>query len=154
MDRNVSSKWLDPSVCPTGNFFFPTTVGDFFSLQNLVTFWSQFVRGKCQKSVIRLSFFAWFFPVLVSQNQIAFVFEFWAPSSHHRVCPRTLVTLRRSDGTSHQSVCVFLFWKGSITRDRPSGGSPDPGLSGCPRGGGFAVKRKTKHYFNEFSSLN
>jgi hypothetical protein len=30
-DRGVSSKWLDPSVCPTGgDFFFSFLLGDFF----------------------------------------------------------------------------------------------------------------------------
>jgi hypothetical protein len=66
--------------------------------------------------VIRLSLFAWFFPVLVPQNQIAF-FLILAPASHHSVCtnspPRRpshcapLWTMLRTE------VSMFFFCKGA-----------------------------------------
>ena len=39
-DRGVSSKWLDPSVCPVGRLFFSFSYYSrrFFSLQSFVTF--------------------------------------------------------------------------------------------------------------------
>jgi hypothetical protein len=59
-DRDVSSKWLDPSVCPTVGTFFFFLLGDFFHYKISVTFLSQFCGGKCQKFGIRLSFLHYF----------------------------------------------------------------------------------------------
>ena len=53
---------------PSRRFFFTVEFSHFLD--------HNFLEKKCQKFVIHLSFFAWFFPVLVSHNQVAFIFNF------------------------------------------------------------------------------
>jgi len=73
--------------------------------------------------VIRLSFFVWFFPVLVPQNQIAFFFNF---GHLLHIIASQLTTMDAqslcapSDGASHRSVYVFFCKGRSVSSDRPN----------------------------------
>jgi hypothetical protein len=134
----------NPKMYTTFGFFltrgggFPPSTGRFFLLQNLVTFLSQFVGGKCQKVLICMSFFgAWFFSVLFSSIQVAFGFKFG-----HLL--HTITSVLRAFGLCallrtvlRTEVSMFFLQGRLVTRYR---GSPDTSI--CHTGGDAAEGRR------------